>query len=68
MFKVNVDRVRSLMFERGLSLKDFAAQSGLNALTVAKIVRDDSATASAQTIATVAKFFGVNGNELVAKS
>lgn len=67
MFKVDSELVRRMVFERGLSLKQFAEQSGLNGLTVAKIVKD-GATASAQTIATLAKFFGVDGNSLIRKS
>lgn len=67
MFKVDSELVRRMVFERGLSLKQFAEQSGLNGLTVRKIVKD-GATASAQTIAALSKFFGVDGNTLVAKS
>ena len=67
MFKVNVVLVRNMLFERGLSLRQFAAQCGLNGLTAAKVTRD-GATASAQTIAALSKFFGVDGNTLVAKS
>lgn len=64
MFKVDSEFVRRLMFERGLSLKQFAEQSTLNGLTVRKLVKD-GATASAQTIAALSKFFGVDGNELI---
>ena len=64
MFKINAAFIRNWIFERGLSLRQFAEQSGLNGLTVAKIVKD-GATASAQTIATLARFFGVDGNSLI---
>lgn len=67
MFKVDSDFVRRMVFERGLSLRQFAEQSGLNGLTVAKIVKD-GATASAQTIAALARFFGVDGNSLILSS
>ena len=67
MFKVDSEFVRRMMCERGLSLKQFAKAAGLNGLTVAKIVKD-GATASAQTIATLARFFGVDGNSLIRKS
>lgn len=67
MFKIDSDFVRRMIFERGLSLRQFAAQSGLNGLTVAKIVKD-GATASAQTIGVLARFFNVDGNSLIRKS
>ena len=56
MFKLNAKLVRAEILRRGLSLKEFAAQSGLNALTALK------------TIGTLANFFGMDGDELILKS
>ena len=64
MFKVDSDKIRSLIFANGLSLNQFAQKAGLNTLTACKLVRD-GATATAKTIGTLAKFFNVDGNELI---
>lgn len=64
MFKINAAFIRNWIFEHGLSLRQFAAQTGLNGLTVAKLVKD-GATASMKTIATLATFFDVDGNSLI---
>lgn len=67
MFKVDSDKIRSMIFANGLSLNQFAQKSGLNALTVCKLVRDGTKV-SAKTISTLAKFFNVDGNELIIKA
>lgn len=67
MFKLNAKLVRAEILRRGLSLKEFAAQSGLNGLTAAKVIRDDT-TASLKTISALAKFFNVDGESLILKS
>lgn len=64
MFKINAKLVRTLIFERGLSLRQLAMQAGLNAATVGKLIRD-GATASIKTISKLAKVFGVDANTLV---
>ncbi|MBR3746269.1 MAG: helix-turn-helix transcriptional regulator [Selenomonadaceae bacterium] len=67
MFKVDSGLVRRMVFERGLTLREFAKAAGLNGLTATKLVRDN-ATASVKTISTLARFFGVDGNSLILKS
>lgn len=64
MFKVNSKFIREFIFQRGLSLKEFAEQAGLNQFTAGKIVRD-GATASLKTIGLLAKFFNVDGDKLI---
>ena len=64
MFKINAEFVRTLIFERGLSLKQFAKAAGLSEFTVGKLIRD-GATARMKTISKLAKFFGVDGGELI---
>lgn len=67
MFKVDSARVRALLLQSGLSLKQFAEQSGLNVLTVKRALRD-GASATIKTIYALAKSFNVDANTLVAKS
>ena len=67
MFKVDSDKIRSMIFAKGLSLNQFAQKSGLNALTVCKLVRDGTTT-TAKTIGTLAKFFNVDGNNFILKA
>ena len=64
MFKVNSARVRDFLFQRGLSLRQFAEQAGLNTATAGKLIRD-GATVSTKTISALAKFFNVTGDELI---
>ena len=67
MFKVNSKFIREFIFQRGLSLKEFAEQAGLNQFTAGKIVRD-GATVTAKTIGVLARFFNVDGEKLILKS
>lgn len=65
MFTVDASKIRALMFASGINgTYELAKQAQLNAGTVAKVLKD-GATATAKTINTLAKFFGVNGNELI---
>lgn len=67
MFKLNAKLVRRMMIERGLSLRQLAMQAGLNTATAGKLIRD-GATASLKTIGVLAKFFNVDGDELILAS
>lgn len=67
MFKVNATRIRGLMFERGLSIEEFAKSAQINGLTARRAIQDGS-TLSAKSISTLARFFGVDGNELIVTS
>jgi len=67
MFTVDARRIRALMFERGIAgVSALARAAQLNALTVSKVLKDGS-TATAKTIAALARFFGVNGEDLILK-
>lgn len=67
MFKLNAKLVRDFLFQSGLSIREFAEKAGLNAFTAGKIVRD-GATVTTKTISALAKFFGVDGDELILKT
>lgn len=67
MMKVDSARVRDLLFQRGLSIREFATQSGLNEFTARKTTRD-GATVSMKVVGALAKFFNVDGNSLILKS
>lgn len=64
MFLVNASKIRSLLFERGVGITELARQTQLNALTAAKLLKDGSKV-TAKVIGAVAKFFSVDGNELI---
>lgn len=66
MLKVNAEKIRQLMFERGINLTRLAQQTGLNPTTVRRLVNDGSAVNFA-TLGAVAQFFNVDGNELIFK-
>lgn len=66
MFKVNSKLVRDELFKRGISIAGFAKLAGMNEVTVRKLIKD-GAMASSKVIGTLAKFFGVGGNELILK-
>lgn len=66
MFTVDASRIRTLMFERGLSVTELAKKAKLNAITTARVLKGN-ATATSKTIAALAKFFGVDGNTLILK-
>ena len=66
MFLVDASKIRTMLFTRGLTMKAFKEQSGLNGWTTRRCVRDGSKV-SAKVVATLAKFFNVDGNELILK-
>lgn len=66
MFKVNAKLIRELIIRRGLSLREFAKQSGLNERTVGKLIHD-GATASTKIIGALVRFFNVDGESLILK-
>lgn len=66
MFTVDTHKIRTLMFAKGIGVYELARQAQLNAGTVAKLLRDN-AKATAKTISAVARFFDVDGNELLLK-
>lgn len=64
MFQVNAPRVRELLIQRRLSVRQLALQAGLNQATALKCIRD-GATVYLTTIATLARFFNTAGDELI---
>lgn len=65
MFTVDASKIRTLMFAKGIvGSYELAQKAKLNCATVKKILQDGS-KATVKTIATLAKFFGVNGEELI---
>ena len=66
MFRLNATLIRKLLLERKLSIRQLAKQSGLNEFTARKVIDDDS-TVTMRTLATLAKFFNVDGELLILK-
>ena len=67
MFVIDASKVRALMFASGISgVYELAQKAELNGATVKKCLQNGS-KATLKTIATLAKFFGVNGEELILK-
>lgn len=66
MFRIDATRVRTLMFERELTITGLARATNLNALTARKIVTD-GATVTGKVVGRLAKFFGVSGEVLLDK-
>ena len=65
MFEVNAPRIRTLMFASGLSATQLAQRAKINPLTARRVIID-GATANVKTIGNLARFFNVDGNELIA--
>lgn len=66
MFQINSKRVRDLLSQNGLSLREFSEKSGLNIATTCKLVRDDG-RATLKVVGKIARFFGVDTDELILK-
>lgn len=67
MFLIDSKRFRELLSQSGLSLREFAAKSGLNAATVCKLVRDGE-RATLKVVGKIARFFNVDTDELILKA
>ena len=65
MFEVNAPRLRTLMFERGISPAELAQRAKINPLTAQRVMRN-GAVVRLKTIGNLARFFNVDGNELIA--
>ncbi len=66
MIKVNASRVQALMFEKNIvGVYALARATNINASTTAKALKGEKV--QLRTIAKLAKFFGVNGEELILK-
>ena len=66
MFAVDDSLIRSLLFKRGLTIREFARRAGINGLTARKVVKD-GAKVNGRIVGTLAKFFGVKGESLLKK-
>lgn len=66
MFTVNAKKIRPLMFERELNISALAKATNLNPFTARKITKD-GATVTGKVVGRLAKFFGVNGEDLLLK-
>lgn len=67
LFTIDAGKIRSLMFEHEVSgVYDLARKAKINNLTAARVIKDGT-RASLKTVAALAKFFGVNGNDLILK-
>ena len=66
MFEVDDALIRALIFKRGLTVVEFARRAGINGLTARKLVKS-GARVNGRIVATLAKFFGVDGNTLLKK-
>lgn len=67
MFLVNASKIRTLMFDKGIAGSyELARKAKLNGATIRNCLQD-GARATLKTIAALANFFGVNGEELILK-
>lgn len=67
MFTVDASRIRTLMFEKGINgVTELARQAQINAATATKVLKDGTKV-TIRTLGTLAKFFNVNGDELILK-
>ena len=64
MFEIDSGRLRALVIERALTVRDFARAARLNGKTAAKLLHD-GATANLKTVGALSKFFGVDANALI---
>lgn len=63
MFNVDNRKIRGLLFDKHMTIKDLATQTGLNGVTCAKLVH--GGRVNAKIIGVIASFFGVEGNSLI---
>ena len=66
MYEVDDSLIRALIFERGLTVAQFARRAGINGLTARKLLKS-GAKVNGRIIHALAKFFGVDGNVLLKK-
>lgn len=66
MYQINARFIRNELFKRKMTAKEFAARVGINALTMARLLKDGTRT-QPKIIGKLAEFFGVAGEELILK-
>ena len=64
MFIINAKKIRQLMFDRELNISALAKAARLNGFTARKLVHN-GARVNGATVGRLAKFFGVNGEDLI---
>ncbi len=67
MFQVDSVIIRRLIVSSGLTAKAFAEKAGLNALTVARLIKGDTAKTSIKILGKLAKALNVDSEELIQK-
>jgi len=67
MFEVDSAMIRRLIVKSGFTAKEFAARAGLNALTVARLIKGDTAKTSIKILGKLAKALNVDSEELIQK-
>lgn len=67
MFQVDSVIIRRLIVSSGLTTKAFAEKAGLNALTVARLIKGDTAKTSIKILGKLAKALNVDSEELIQK-
>ena len=66
MYQIDARFIRSELFKRKLTAKELAERVGVNALTMARLLKDGAKT-GAKTVGKLAEFFGVEGEKLIVK-
>lgn len=66
MFKVDAALIRDELFKRQMTAKELAESVGINAITMARLLRDGAKT-QAKIVGKLAAFFGLRGDDLILK-
>ena len=64
MYEVDDSLIRALIFERGLTVAQFARRAGINCLTARKVLKG-GAKVNGRIVSLLAKCLGVPGNDLI---
>lgn len=64
MFEINSEIVRDALFQSGVGIRDFAKQTGLNELTLKKILAGGEKV-SAKIVGKLAQALNVKGTEIL---
>lgn len=67
MFQIDAALIRRKLAESDLTAKEFAERAGLNALTVARLIKGDAPKTSIKIVGRVARALGVDSEKLIVK-
>lgn len=67
MFEVDSVKIRRAIADSGLTAKAFAEKCGLNALTVARLIKGNTARTSIKIVGKLARTLGVDSESLILK-